>query len=57
MQAVVTIEQFQEMMKSEKEDGLLALFKSISTSITPADVRKMTEKTELDPVYTWAGWR
>jgi|GEM_PF-6168801 len=57
MQAVVTIEQFQAMMKSEKKDGLLALFESISASITPTDVRKMTDKNGIDPLGSWAGWR
>ena len=57
MQAVVTIEQFQSMMKSEQKDGLLALFESITASITPADVRRMSDKSETSPVTTWVGWR
>lgn len=57
MQAVVTIEQFQSMMQSEQKDGLLALFASITTSITPADVRRMADKSETDPVSSWVGWR
>jgi len=57
MQASVTIEQFQAMMKSEKKDGLLALFESISASITPADVRRMADKAETGPVSSWVGWR
>ena len=57
MQAVVTIEQFQEMMKSEQKDGLFALFESISASITPADVRRMADKSNINPLYSWVGWR
>ncbi|MBI3957623.1 MAG: hypothetical protein HY328_02350 [Chloroflexi bacterium] len=57
MHAVVTIEQFQSMMKSEKKDGLLALFESISASITPADVRRMSDKSEISPASDWVGWR
>ena len=57
MQAVVTIEQFQSMMKSEKKSGLLALFELITTSSTPTDVRRMSDKSETDPVSTWVGWR
>lgn len=57
MHAVVTIEQFQSMMKSEKKDGLLALFEHISASITPADVRRMSDKSKVGPVSDWVGWR
>ena len=57
MQAVVTIEQFQSMMKSEKKSGLLVLLERIVTSSTPADVRRMSDKSETGPVTTWAGWR
>lgn len=57
MQAAVTVEQFQAMMKSEKKDGLLALFESISASITPADVRRMADKAAVGPISSWVGWR
>jgi len=57
MQAVVTIEQFQAMMKSEKKDGLLALFETITTSITPTDVRQMADKSRNGPQGSWVGWR
>ncbi len=57
MHAVVTIEQFQAMMKSEKKDGLLALFESISAFITPEDVRRMADKADSGPVSSWVGWR
>ncbi len=57
MQAVVTIEQFQSMMKSEKKAGWLAIFESISASITPADVRRMADKSAVGPVSSWVGWR
>ncbi|MFZ1753652.1 MAG: hypothetical protein WBO46_17710 [Caldilineaceae bacterium] len=57
MTAVITIEQFQTMMKSEKKDGLLTLFETITTAITPTDVRRMSEKAETDPLTNWVGWR
>lgn len=57
MHAVATIEQFQSMMKSEKKVGLLALFESISASIIPADVRRMSDKSAVGPVSDWVGWR
>lgn len=57
MQAVVTIEQFQAMMKSEKKDALLALFERISASVTPADVRRMSDKSAAGPASNWVGWR
>ncbi len=57
MQATVTIEQFQAMMRSEKKDGLLALFETMTTALTPEDVRRMSDKSEVGPVYTWVGWR
>ncbi len=57
MQAVVTIEQFQAMMTSEKKDSLFALLENITTSITPADVRRMSDKSETSPITSWVGWR
>ncbi|MCL4831549.1 MAG: hypothetical protein KJZ86_03880 [Caldilineaceae bacterium] len=57
MQAVVTIEQFQSMMKSERKEGLLVLLEAFTTSITPSDVRKMADKSKTDPVNNWVGWR
>lgn len=57
MQAVTTIEQFQMMMKSESKDGILAILQTLSTAITPEDVRKMSDKSEVSPVSSWVGWR
>ena len=57
MQAVVTIEQFQSMMKSEQKDGLLALFELITTSVTPTDVRQMSDKSDFGGQGYWVGWR
>lgn len=57
MREVTSIEQFQAMMKSEEKEGVLALLETLNTSLTPADVRQMTEKSETDPVGTWVGWR
>lgn len=57
MQAVVTIEQFQSMMKSEQKDGLLALFELITTSSTPMDVRQMSDKSGAETQGSWVGWR
>ena len=57
MHAVVTIEQFQSMMKSEKKDGLWALFERISEAATPYDVREFSPSAAVGPVSDWAGWR
>ena len=56
MQAVMTIEQFQSMMKSGQKEGLLTLLEAITTSITPADVRRMADKS-VEPTSSWVGWR
>ncbi len=57
MQAVTTIEQFQSLMKSEQKDGLLALFELINTSVTPTDVRQMSDKSDTGGQGAWVGWR
>ena len=57
MQATVTIEQFQAMMRSEKKDGLLALFETMTTALTPEDVRRMSGKDKVGPISSWVGWR
>ena len=57
MQAVTTIEQFQQMMKSESKEGVLAILQSLCVGITPEDVRKMSDKSNLSPVSSWVGWR
>lgn len=57
MQAAITIEQFQKMMKSESQQGLLAILQTLSVAITPEDVRKMSDKSDLSPVSSWVGWR
>lgn len=57
MQATITIEQFQVMMKSEKKEGLLALFETMTTALTPEDVRRMSGKSAVKPVSSWVGWR
>jgi len=56
MQAVVTIEQFQAMMKSGQKEGLMALFQSI-TAVKPEDVRRMADKSAISPISSWVGWR
>lgn len=57
MREVTSIEQFQVMMQSEEKEGVLAVLEAINTSITPKDVRQMAEKTDVDPIGTWVGWR
>lgn len=57
MQAVTTIEQFQMMMKSESKEGIFAILQTLSTAITPEDVRKMSDKSDTSPVSSWVGWR
>ena len=57
MQAVVTIEQFQSMMQSEKKEGLLALFERISEATIPDDVHRSSEWLKSGPVSDWVGWR
>lgn len=57
MQTAITIEQFQTMMKSEKKEGLLALFETMTTALTPEDVRRMSGKDAVKPISSWVGWR
>jgi hypothetical protein len=57
MQTAITIEQFQTMMKSEKKEGLLALFETMTTALTPEDVRRMSGKDAARPISSWVGWR
>ncbi len=57
MPTVTTIEQFQSMMKSEQKSELLRLMELITTSTTPTDVRRMSDKIGTGGQGSWAGWR